>query len=64
MNYLFMAVQKEAERSKKFGSREEAWEYFKKRFGEEAAEKKRRVRPVAWSRELTCGISLSLIRFP
>lgn len=40
MNYFFMAVQKEAERSKKFDNREEAWEYFKKRFGEEAAEKK------------------------
>lgn len=40
MNYLFMAVQKEAERSEKLGSREEAWEYFKKRFGEEAAVKK------------------------
>ena len=40
MNYLFMAVQKEAERSEEFGSREEAREYFEKRFGEEATEKK------------------------
>ncbi len=40
MNYLFVAVQKEAERSEEFGSREEAREYFEKRFGEEATEKK------------------------
>ena len=30
MNYLFVAVQKEAERSEEFGSREEAREYFEK----------------------------------
>lgn len=40
MNYLFMAVQKEAERSEEFGSREEDREYFEKRFGEDATEKK------------------------
>lgn len=33
MNYLFVAVQKEAERSEEFGSREEAREYFEKRCG-------------------------------
>ncbi len=40
MNYLFVAMQKEAERSEEFGSREGAREYFEKRFGEEATEKK------------------------